>query len=97
MAAAIAAPAASGLIGPTGTVRYMGLSLRGVSGGLAIVEIRDGGATGTILDVAVVDDAGLVALPAAVTWCGPNGKHASGQLYYKLVSGAAPAGSVAVA
>lgn len=91
MAASIALPASSGVVGPDTALRYKGLAVYETAGAEAVVVIRDGTSSGTILDVA-----SLAADGSYTSWFGPDGKQTNDQLYFELVSGDVD-GSVAVA
>jgi hypothetical protein len=66
-----------------GNVTYCGFSLRENAGtpAAAVVRIREGGATGTILDT--------ISFAASGSWreCYDDGLACNGDLYFELVSG----------
>lgn len=71
--------------GPTRASQLFGFSARETAGAAAVFRLRDGGATGQILDTV-----GLAASGSTGDWYGPQGKRIpTGPLYLELVSGAA--------
>lgn len=71
---------------------YRGFSLREVSGtGAAVIRIRDGSATGTILDTV-----SLVANESSSDHYGTSPLWANGKIYVQLVSGTLPEGSIRI-
>lgn len=63
--------------------RYMGISVRETAGATAVLRIREGSASGAILDTIY-----LAANDSITTWYGPMGKKCSGDLVEDWVSGA---------
>jgi len=94
---AMTAPSSSSAVltlsNPDSTIKYFGFSLRETGAGAISINIREGSATGPIIDAIR-----LSANESAREWYGPQGLVCnSNVLYYEVVGGGtAPVGSVRV-
>lgn len=65
-----------------GAARYYGHALRETAGSTAVCRVREGGASGKILDTIA-----LAANASASQWYGDSGIVCNGDLYFEKVSG----------